>query len=85
MSGLGGRVVGVVLAGGEGKRLRPLIYYFQKCMILVRARMGDLIHFLIDEGERVEAYQTDAFWYDVGSTEKYEKLDNGLVDRLFKV
>ena len=47
--------------------------------------MGDLIHFLIDEGERVEAYQTDAFWYDVGSTEKYEKLDNGLVDRLFKV
>ena len=45
--------------------------------------MGDLIHFLIDEGERVEAYQTDAFWYDVGSTEKYEKLDNGLVDRLF--
>ena len=31
--GLGRRVVGVVLAGGEGRRLRPLTYYFQKCMI----------------------------------------------------
>jgi NDP-sugar pyrophosphorylase family protein len=52
-------------------------------VLTLPARAGDLIHFLIDEGERVEAYQTDAFWYDVGSTEKYEKLDNGLVDRLF--
>ena len=33
----------------------------------------------------VEAYLTDAFWYDVGSTEKYEKLGNDLVDGLFKV
>lgn len=47
--------------------------------------MGDLIPFLICKWRRVEAYQTDAFWYDVGSTEKYEKLDNDLVDRLFKV
>jgi len=46
--------------------------------------MGDLIPFLIDEGERVEAYKTEAFWYDIGSTEKYEKLDNHLVDKLFK-
>ena len=46
--------------------------------------MGDLIPFLIEKGERVEAYLTDAFWYDLGSTEKYEKLDNHLVDKLFK-
>jgi len=45
--------------------------------------MGDLIPFLIEGGGRVDAYFTDAFWYDVGSTEKYEKIDNGLVDRLF--
>ena len=45
--------------------------------------MGDLVPFLLDRGERVEAYLTDAFWYDVGSTEKYEKIDNGLVDKLF--
>jgi len=47
--------------------------------------MGDLIPFLINRGRRVEAFVTDAFWYDVGSTEKYEKLDNHLVDGLFKV
>jgi len=45
--------------------------------------MGDLIPYLLEKGKSVEAYLTDAFWYDVGSTEKYEKLDNGLVDRLF--
>ena len=47
--------------------------------------MGDLIPLLIEKGKRVEAYLTDAFWYDVGSTERYEKLDNHLVDSLFKV
>jgi mannose-1-phosphate guanylyltransferase len=46
--------------------------------------MGDLIPFLICKERRVEAYLTDAFWYDVGSTEKYEKLDNHLVDELFR-
>jgi len=44
--------------------------------------MGDLVPFLIEGGKRVDAYFTDAFWYDVGSTEKYEKIDNGQVDRL---
>jgi len=46
--------------------------------------MGDLIPHLIKKGKRAEAYVTDAFWYDLGSTEKYEKLDNGLVDNLLK-
>jgi len=46
--------------------------------------MGDLVPFLLGSGSKVEAYKTDAFWYDVGSTEKYEKLDNGLVDGIFK-
>jgi hypothetical protein len=26
------------------------------------------------------AYEKDIFWYDVGSTEKYEKLDKRFVD-----
>ena len=42
--------------------------------------MGDLIPLLIERGHRVEAYLTDAFWYDVGSTERYEKLDPKTVD-----
>ena len=43
--------------------------------------MGDLIPALIERGERVRAYLTEAFWYDVGSTERYEKLDPEEVDR----
>jgi mannose-1-phosphate guanylyltransferase len=45
--------------------------------------MGDFVPYLLRRGERVEAYLTDAFWYDVGSTEKYEKIDNSFVDKLF--
>jgi mannose-1-phosphate guanylyltransferase len=47
--------------------------------------MGDLIPVLLKDGEKVEAYLTDSFWYDLGSTEKYEKIDNGLIDKLFDV
>jgi mannose-1-phosphate guanylyltransferase len=47
--------------------------------------MGDLVPHLIMKGKRAEAYVTEAFWYDLGSTEKYEKIDNGLVDDLFKI
>ena len=38
--------------------------------------MGHLIPRLIAKGKFVHAYVTDAFWYDVGSTERYEKLEN---------
>jgi mannose-1-phosphate guanylyltransferase len=44
--------------------------------------MGDLVPFLIEKGKRTEVYVTDAFWYDVGSTEKYEKIDERLIDKL---
>lgn len=43
--------------------------------------MSDLIPLLIKRGERVSAYISDCFWYDVGSTEKYEKLSNEDVDK----
>lgn len=42
--------------------------------------MRDFIPALIERGQRVEAYLSDAFWYDVGSTERYEKLDPRVVD-----
>jgi len=42
--------------------------------------MRDFIPELIRRGQRVEGYVTDAFWYDVGSIERYEKLDPLLVD-----
>ena len=45
--------------------------------------MGGFVPGLIRNNHRVMAYETDEFWYDVGSTEKYEKIDNGLIDKLF--
>jgi mannose-1-phosphate guanylyltransferase len=43
--------------------------------------MSDFIPYLIKNGRLVKPYIIDAFWYDVGSTEKYEKLTNELVQR----
>jgi mannose-1-phosphate guanylyltransferase len=43
--------------------------------------MGDLVPYLIEMGEPVGCYSTDAFWYDVGSVERYEKLENGIVEK----
>ncbi len=37
----------VILAGGEGRRLRPLTYYFQKCMIPVGKRQLPLLHYVM--------------------------------------
>jgi len=42
--------------------------------------MRDLIPLLISRKYHVAAFLTDAFWYDVGSTERYEKLDPKVVD-----
>jgi mannose-1-phosphate guanylyltransferase len=38
--------------------------------------MGDIIPFVIKTGESVFGFMSGAFWYDVGSIETYEKLDN---------
>ncbi len=46
--------------------------------------MGEIIPFVIEKGGNVYAYIHSGVWLDVGSTEKYEKLDNKLVDRLFE-
>ncbi len=45
--------------------------------------MGDVIPRLISYGRKVYGYITDAFWYDVGSTEAYEKLSPELIDKIF--
>ncbi len=44
--------------------------------------MSDLIPKLIELGYPVYGYLTRDFWYDVGSTERYEKLSNQTVDKL---
>ena len=45
--------------------------------------MKHLLPYLIKLGLPVRAYVTKAFWYDVGSLERYEKLDHEEVDKRF--
>jgi len=42
--------------------------------------MKDIIPYLIKVGRPVYGYLSDAFWYDTGSIEAYEKLDPRLVE-----
>ncbi len=45
--------------------------------------MKDVIPHLIEQKKPVYGYLSKAFWYDVGSTEAYEKLDHRFVDKSF--
>jgi mannose-1-phosphate guanylyltransferase len=38
--------------------------------------MGDVVQYMVDRGDKVAGYTTDAFWYDVGSIERFERLSN---------
>ena len=44
--------------------------------------MKDAIPYLIKMGKPVYGYLSNAFWYDVGSVEAYEKLDPKLVENM---
>ena len=36
--------------------------------------MGDVIQQMVEHRHTIAAYLTNAFWYDVGSIERYERL-----------
>jgi mannose-1-phosphate guanylyltransferase len=46
--------------------------------------MGEVLPHLLKGGKPVYGYVSNAFWYDVLSTEAYEKLDPQLVEDMFK-
>jgi len=46
--------------------------------------MGEVFPHLLETGKPVYGYVSKAFWYDVLSTEAYEKLDPELVEEIFK-
>jgi len=45
--------------------------------------MGDLVPWAINNGFRVKAYIYEGEWYDVGSLERYKKLDVSWITRAF--
>jgi mannose-1-phosphate guanylyltransferase len=44
--------------------------------------MKDVVPYLIKMGKPVYGYLSDIFWYDIGSTEAYEKLNPRIVEKL---
>ena len=46
--------------------------------------MGDVIPQIIKGGIPVRAYFSDAFWYDLGSLERYERYESEGLDKLMK-
>jgi mannose-1-phosphate guanylyltransferase len=46
--------------------------------------MGDVVPHLIEEGQPVGAYLSKAFWYDLGSLERYEQFEHNGLDRMLK-
>ena len=65
----------LVLEGRELKSLREIMVKGKEMDL-----MRDAIPHLISLGKPVFGYLTEAFWYDVGSAEAYEKLDFNLVE-----
>lgn len=47
--------------------------------------MGDLIPSMIRRGMYVKAFIHDGFWYDVGSIERYEKLDHEKLEKIMGI
>ena len=70
--------VSVGILAFEGKALKD-------CQVLAEKNeitdlMGDILPYLIQRGKPVYGYVSKDFWYDIGSTEAYEKLDDEKVE-----
>lgn len=63
----------------EGETLKDIESLFPKKRPV--DLMGDVIPLLIKNDKPVFGYLSDAFWYDIGSTEAYEKLDHAFLER----
>ncbi len=72
--------VSIAIVALEGEALKDISRLMAKRKDL--DLMGELIPYLMNSENNVYGYVTDAFWYDVGSTEAYEKLDPKTVQNI---
>jgi len=73
--------VGIGILAVEGETLKHLEALGEKEREL--DLMSHFLPHLVELGLNVRAYITNAFWYDVGSLEKYEKLDRDEIEKRF--
>jgi len=71
--------VGIMTLEGETLNAMERLHKKARTLDLMR----DLIPHLIETGKPVYGYLSDAFWYDMGSTEAYEKLDHRFIEKSF--
>jgi len=69
--------IGIMVLEGETLRIIEALFPKKRGVDL----MGDVVPDLVKSGAPVYGYLSDAFWYDVGSTEAYEKLDHQFVEK----
>ena len=68
--------IGIVVADGTIHKVTTQIAGGRASLDIMR----DIIPAMIEQGHPVYGYMTDAFWYDLGSIERFEKLSNSTVD-----
>jgi len=69
--------IGIMVLEGETLKAIEELFPKKRGVDLMR----DLVPHLVQRGKPVYGYLSDAFWYDVGSTEAYEKLDHQFVEK----
>ena len=69
--------IGIMVLEGEVLKVIEGLFSRKRGLDL----MGDVVPHLVKQGKLVYGYLSDAFWYDVGSTEAYEKLDNQFIEK----
>ncbi len=75
------RPVSVGVLALSGAALEEMDRLFEEGRSELFDLMGDVIPHLIEEGFPVRAYISDAFWYDLGSLERYERFENDGLSR----
>ena len=67
----------------QGTLLRNMQSLFESLQTSSLDLMGEFIPYLIEQNHPIKAYVSDAFWYDLGSLERYERFENeGLSKRM---